>query len=315
MVRDQPAPKQVNHPLHMSIFPVPITIQDDIELAVLALQIAGCRAEHDQLQRELAPLEASFAAFEHRVASQTATMVAERNRLRYICDELDRYTSRLHARLISDPKGHLSAVFTPEELRAIGDLFGISMPEDLFEPASHTTTQEQNWEYADDAADGAGADPPISSTEAEELRLLYRQLAKAFHPDLATDAGEREFRQEMMLRVNHAWQMRDLAAMQSIQQGTADFSGQGPLRLALIEVIRRRAELAHLTAVCAAARNRLHQLRTSRTRPLWSEPTLAKTAIARHVRKLETEIAELGQRHVMLVEEFRQALGTYTSQR
>lgn len=295
----------------MSTQLVPITFQVDVECAMVALQIAECQRELAQLQRALSPMETAFGLFEQKVASQSAALTAERNQLRRRCKELDRYTSRLQARIVSDPEGHLTSVFTPDELRAIGSLFGIDVPEEWLGAEQGTQTNTGHWEWAD-APDPESA-RVLPANQFDELRSLYRELAKAFHPDLATDTDEHSYRQEIMLRINHAWHTRDLAALQAVKNDASDFlvAGSNGARIWQLEQLRR--DLSHIASRCVQAKNRLTSLRHSKTRALWYDAALANAAIARHVRKLENEIEALQSRQAAAIEEFRIALGQYSA--
>lgn len=49
-----------------------------------------------------------------------------------------------------------------------------------------------------------------------ELRKLFRQVAKAMHPDLAADEPERLLRERFMAKANRAYQRSDLEALQAV---------------------------------------------------------------------------------------------------
>lgn len=296
----------------MSMQLVPITIQVDLECALLALQIRDAQRELARLQRELAPLETAFGLFEQKVASQSAGVTAERNRLRKRCLQIEHYTNRVHARLLADPEGHFADIFTPNELRAIGDLFGIEVPEDWFGTESRTTTSSGAWEWADDPQLEPSV-KPLPQDDLTELRTLYRELAKIFHPDLTTDPDEHALRAEMMLRINHAWQTRDLATMRELHRGSSDLLDIGTSRARVWQLQQLRRDLAQILQRCTGARTRLQSLRRSKTRALWYDTALANAAIARHIRKLKTEIEQLQEREALATEEFRQAFGQYAS--
>ncbi|MCO5224747.1 MAG: J domain-containing protein [Thermomicrobiales bacterium] len=288
---------------------VPITIQIEYECALLAMQIADRQRELTRLQRELSPLETAFGLFERKVANQSSSLTAERNRLRRRCLEIERYTERIHARLLADPDRHLSMVFSPEELRAIADLFGIYVDRDVIgdEPIG---TASGAWEWAEQRAPVMHP-RQLPAAEYDELRATYRQLAKIWHPDLALNDEDASYRQEMMLRINHAWQERDLSALRRIQRGHSLDNGVDRYRQRQLERLQR--ELAQVIQRCAQTQARLNALRRSKTRALWYDAALANVAITRHVRKLEAEIEQLQQRETTAVEEFRLAFGHYAS--
>ncbi len=57
-----------------------------------------------------------------------------------------------------------------------------------------------------------------SEPEKSELKSLYRELAKRFHPDLTTDPEQKKWREEMMAAVNAAYQNQDLNALLELRQ-------------------------------------------------------------------------------------------------
>lgn len=294
---------------------VPVTTIEEVEHALLRRQIAEKAEELAQLQRELAPLERAFAAFEQRVAMQSAGIASERDQLRYLCGEIEHYTARLHARMLADPDGIMADVFSPSELRAIGELFGIDIPDDWFAPESRATTSEPDWQWAGhESGEGNGADSSHPrQKEPADLRSLYRQLARAFHPDLTQDEHERSFREEMMLRINHAWELRDLPTMQSIRNDVQDLLAGSLLGASAYQLAWQRRELAHLVLSCSQCSTRLAALRGSKTQSLWHDESLATAAIARHIARLEREVSQLRVRKEQVVEEFRIALATFAA--
>lgn len=54
---------------------------------------------------------------------------------------------------------------------------------------------------------------PIPSKPDNELRQLYRTLARKYHPDTAFDDLDRQYRNEMMIRINEAYANGDLAEL------------------------------------------------------------------------------------------------------
>lgn len=297
---------------------VPVRTNEEIQLALVRMRIAWQRGELRELKRQLAPLEIAFSDFERRVATQSGSLTAERDQLRNVCDELDSYTARLHARLIADPDGHLSAVFSPEELRAIGELLGVEVPESWFsDEESRATTSGDGWYSTDgDWEEVVPTEAKSESREeADELRTLYRQLARTFHPDLTDDETQRNFRQEVMLRINHAWHMRDLEVMREIGADVKDLVKGQLLSAVAYRLAWHRRELARIQDECQQARSRISSLRASKTIALWHNPSLANAAIAKHVTRLRQEITNLTERREASLEEFRLALGTYAANR
>lgn len=58
--------------------------------------------------------------------------------------------------------------------------------------------------------------PLLDDASAAQLKSLYRELVKRFHPDLARTEVERQQRETVMKRINAAFHDRDLDALQSL---------------------------------------------------------------------------------------------------
>ena len=56
----------------------------------------------------------------------------------------------------------------------------------------------------------------VSENTEAQIKKLYRQLARRYHPDLAENADERIYRTEMMTAVNDAYAVRSLAELLSL---------------------------------------------------------------------------------------------------
>ncbi|WP_256104625.1 hypothetical protein [Streptomyces sp. ODS05-4] len=96
--------------------------------------------------------------------------------------------------------------------------------------------------------------PPRKVRPSEEARRLYRELARAAHPDLAREEGERKRREEFITRVNAAYARGDEAVLRELAAEWA--AGPAPEApeltpaeelYARLEWLARRKEL--LTAV------------------------------------------------------------------
>ena len=88
----------------------------------------------------------------------------------------------------------------------------------------------EGWDFGEDA--GAAAEgsyrymgsriksPPqsISQDEQEAVKKLYRQLARRFHPDLASNEEDRAYRTDLMMQINAAYTAGDLERLQQLAQ-------------------------------------------------------------------------------------------------
>jgi exonuclease VII small subunit len=58
----------------------------------------------------------------------------------------------------------------------------------------------------------------VSENTEAQIKKIYRQLARRYHPDLAADEAERIYRTEMMTAVNDAYAARSLAELMALVQ-------------------------------------------------------------------------------------------------
>ena len=108
-----------------------------------------------------------------------------------------------------------------------------------------------------------------SSTDEQlqsQLKVLYRALAKRFHPDLSADAAEKPWRETMMGRVNTAYHARDLAALRQLaaEPFSAPASPAAPTPKTRTEVLADlQAETERLDNLAASLERQLDELAKS----------------------------------------------------
>ncbi len=85
---------------------------------------------------------------------------------------------------------------------------------------------------------------PIHFEPSDDIKKLYREAARAMHPDLTTDAEARIARQTMMVEVNLAYEKGDVEKLRSIvsqwENGPDSVEGEGA-GAELIRIIRKIA--------------------------------------------------------------------------
>lgn len=69
---------------------------------------------------------------------------------------------------------------------------------------------------------------PLSPASEAQLKRLYRQLARRYHPDLADDDADRAFRTERMAAINDAYAARSLIELEALaaESGTYILTGR-----------------------------------------------------------------------------------------
>jgi hypothetical protein len=83
---------------------------------------------------------------------------------------------------------------------------------------------------------------PLSPANETQFKRLYRQLARRYHPDLATDDADRTYRTEKMAAVNDAYAARSLTELETLAQEPAPFiltgqPGAGQTEAGLIQAL------------------------------------------------------------------------------
>jgi len=110
--------------------------------------------------------------------------------------------------------------------------------------ASQARAQAQESARVVEAEQEAGKREPF--TPSENLKKLYREVAKRIHPDLATDESERKRRHELMTEANRAYEEGDEARLEAIlrdwESSPESVKGEGP-GAELVRVIRKIAQV------------------------------------------------------------------------
>jgi hypothetical protein len=102
-----------------------------------------------------------------------------------------------------------------------------------------------------------------------ELKALYREAAKLFHPDLTLDPGEKERRHHLMQQINESYQRGDIESLHHIfdaEKNNPELIKGDDIGSALVRVIRKIAQVDKRisdieTAIAALQKTDLFQLR------------------------------------------------------
>ncbi len=113
--------------------------------------------------------------------------------------------------------------------------------------AGARNAREQARKFAEDAEEAEGT--PLGETQfnpSENLKKLYREVAKQIHPDLSADAEDKVRRHELMARLNRAYDRLDGEAIRSIQvawEAQDSTDPQIPLPTRLVRTVRQIAQV------------------------------------------------------------------------
>lgn len=136
----------------------------------------------------------------------------------------------------------------------------------------------------------------VSGREREEIKELYRALAKRFHPDLTTDADEKKYRVGVMAEVNEAYAAGNLAKLKELQD-KPDRPEQGRDRSRSEVMADLRAEIRRLDGVIHQLQSALDRLTRSAEVSLMLDASIAerqgRDLLAEMAVGLKAEIAEL----------------------
>jgi predicted nucleic acid-binding Zn-ribbon protein len=290
----------------------------------LQITIRKRRLRIRKLQQEIRPLEEALARFERNYRIQLGGLQEELRRLRAEVHTLEHRTERIHARIASDPHDELGDLFTPEELEEIGKFFDFDIPDSWLERQGEGDADPDSAEFDDEKFDASGEgwhriEEPSTQRrrggQMEELKILYRSLARRFHPDLCTDAADAAYRHECMLRANHAWQQGDLESLQELADETERLAPDWGAWTWLRRLQSARRENDRITRQISKLRRRLKELRTNETFPLWSSGGLGESLVSARRKSLERDIAMAKNDLTSAQDDFRTAMEQWAQQK
>lgn len=150
----------------------------------------------------------------------------------------------------------------------------------------------------------APAPPPALDAAGEgELKRLYRELARAHHPDFATTDDERARRTRVMVEINAAYAERRLVDLRAVA-GLARAASREPDLSPAARLAWLRAELARVSDVLAARERERRELEQGSLMQLKVEAALGRRrgrdVLAEALALVERKIAERELELVML---------------
>ncbi len=189
------------------------------QLARLRRQIAAAEAALVEREAELAELRVEVASFELR------------------------YETLVGRKLAALKEVEASIAACQKQLQTFRR-WGASGPPVGWDGEPYVPVDEQyRRTWRDPAPPGPSFTPPADlatqSAAKQDLKLLYRQLCRRFHPDLTQDPAERVWRTEMMAAVNAAYAAQSRTELEALaatpHRGAAQGAAQGAERLEALQ--------------------------------------------------------------------------------
>jgi hypothetical protein len=252
---------------------------EEVEYAHLLQEIEARKRRVVDLQADLETLKRALARFELEYRARVGPFLVEVERLRLELAEYRRRIAWLRAGVnpdLADEEHDLAAEFAArrEEVRAEAE-----------------ATRRYQRAYRQEQTK-----PPVDANSDAELRRLYRELAKRFHPDLSASPEERAQRQEIMLRINAAFRDRDLAALRSLERETERHDPAFAERTAAEKLAWAEREANRLDSAIQDLEAQITVLRQSDTYQYWHAPDAIVSAIERLTDSARAKQARLQER-------------------
>lgn len=243
----------------------------------------------------------------HRSLQSTADAEITRLRVRlnkkreYIAIlELELFNTRvtIHEFMViyNERVGHLEE-YLRNLRRKLYEMLEAQRPDNTPEPDQFDPEEEEEFTYQDADENngwrkiGQAKKSKYSPKMEEQIKNLFRELARRFHPDLTSDPEEKKWREEVMTRVNQAYSNRDLKALRALAE-QPDRPVDAPDQTKEQEIAGLKAELKRLDGVIADLKARIKHLEESPAWQLKMEARLKRRSGADLLTELEARIKE-----------------------
>jgi len=213
--------------------------------------IDNIQAEIESLEAEVARQQATAAALEAEVAELNRDMIAFAERYDQVIGPIQAMIDAVKASIAELERQRFEEQFVDAR-----PLESWTTP-DAYEPVEEQYRRAWNAEP-----------PPTSSFDFDllkvsdgdepdpQLKQVYRQLARRYHPDFAADAADRERRTRLMALINQAYDAHDLDTLQMLL-GQGD-EAEAPFTILHLRELRQLAhDLSARIAGLKAERTRL----------------------------------------------------------
>lgn len=248
----------------------------DAEIARLKILIAQQETELADLEAEIIDLERDLRAVVERYDELIAPKNARLDIIKRMIADLEH---ELAQRTTQQPEPPPSSPYTTWK-----------------PPADYVPVEEQFrrvWQTPPGDTGPAAPSPFAGVLQSEtpdgsDLKRLYRELARRYHPDLTTDAAERERRNSLMADINAAYSDGDIDALRALAAQPQDTSAAEPL--AAIELRHLQQINEQLTVRLAQLRHERHELLNGEMMWIKIQVSLAKRERRDYLREMANQL-------------------------
>ena len=160
--------------------------------------VQSASAELIDAETELADRLAAINAFEFKLRAATSLLVSR-------LDQLEKEIRELRQQLRQQDEAWGNG-------EGSGGRWSVDDVESV--ASGHGPQASGGYRYRDAGPDSAPQ--KLDEDQGVELKRLYRQLARRFHPDLAVDPADREYRTQLMIAINAAYVAGDLEKLRQL---------------------------------------------------------------------------------------------------
>jgi hypothetical protein len=249
----------------------------DRELRELRDRVAGRQERVAQLELELFDTRADLARFEHEMEERLG-------KLKLIIAKLE-HRVEVARRNAARRAQWGDRADSPD------------VPEDVVEQF------RRRWKQSDPLK-APPPKKPLDEASKEEFKTIFRSLAKRFHPDLAINPEEKQWRVENMAEVNRAYAELDMSALKVLAE-KPDWSPVTPVITREQEITELHIEIGRLDGVIANLERTVRELINSDTVKLMLDVSIARKdgrdllghmedELLSRIASLEKELATIG---------------------
>ncbi|NWG15883.1 MAG: hypothetical protein HXY41_04540 [Chloroflexi bacterium] len=259
------------------------------------------------IHQQIADLQAAVARLEREAARLD-------NELSQMERELDEFAAR-YDRLVNSVRVRLeaarAAIEELERRRYLERIADLPPEDEPARPLGFTPVADQ---YRRMWQDPRPIEPPPPSSDRPResalpgdpetrLKRLYRALARRYHPDLAANPTDRDYRNKLMMLINEAYAGRDLDTLQLLAEQPEGVHPDAPVAALRLRRLRlTHDELARRVENMRAERDRLVHSDLMR---LKTEDKLARQRGRDLLREMAAELEAEYQQAMMVLQKLR----------